>query len=354
MRAAAIAAVLASHCGGMFGLWLSVAMPVWMLKGGFLGVELFFVLSGFLVGRQVIEVAYRPTPAAWARFMMRRWLRTLPLYWLWLALLLAVWPPQFWVPDHKALLPGAALLYGAFLQNLDWPTPWGNWFGVAWSLSVEEWFYLVVPAATMMLAHRLGWRRAVACVLVPVLVGPALRRLADTPDGRLPYSVTTALDQIGWGMAAAALSLHAPAAFARARAVALPGAALALSFFMLPPAVFNGRPHLVHTLGPDMVGVGLALCLPALAAWRGGQGAAERAVRWLATRSFGFYLTHLSVLELVSFWRYRQGGPAAAQIAVAAVAIVVIPVLSWRFVEAPLMRLRPALGRDGNLVRVQK
>ena len=137
MRATAIVFVLASHCGDTFAGWLGGRAPEWLSVSGFFGVELFFVLSGFLIGRLLLGIiAEPPSLRAWGVFMARRWMRTLPIYLLWIAVLAVIWPPRPW---------DQVLRYATLTQNLAWPMPSG-WFGVSWSLTVEEWFYLLFSA----------------------------------------------------------------------------------------------------------------------------------------------------------------------------------------------------------------
>jgi peptidoglycan/LPS O-acetylase OafA/YrhL len=60
VRAAAILFVLASHCGDIFANWLGGRAPEWLSVSGFFGVELFFVLSGFLIGRLLLGIIAEP------------------------------------------------------------------------------------------------------------------------------------------------------------------------------------------------------------------------------------------------------------------------------------------------------
>lgn len=156
-RGAAIALVLLSH-GRHF------LTPVWpsldFLKvGGFLGVELFFVISGFLIGDLVRHEYMSARSSAWIiNFWSRRWLRTLPNYYLFLlvnALLIA-----------SAVAPGRLADLTPFLclmQNLAWPHP--SVFGEAWSLAVEEVFYVVFPLA-LLVANRMCANRMFAFLMV--------------------------------------------------------------------------------------------------------------------------------------------------------------------------------------------
>jgi peptidoglycan/LPS O-acetylase OafA/YrhL len=143
-RALAILLVLLSH-GRVF---LRDALP-WtdvLRFGGFIGVELFFVLSGFLIGGILIRMADQPSIDSLRTFYLRRWLRTLPNYYLFLLLnLLLVWLAV------RPGEPGDAWRYALFLQNLITPPP--VFFQEAWSLAVEEVFYLLFPVLFLLIAR---------------------------------------------------------------------------------------------------------------------------------------------------------------------------------------------------------
>ena len=110
---------------------------------GLLGVELFFVLSGFLIGNILIKT-FINSPFSFSdvrNFWVRRWFRTLPLYWLVLTANIILYA----IIHHE--VPAAyKFSYYFFLQNLWYPHP-PYFFGESWSLSVEEWFYITLPVA---------------------------------------------------------------------------------------------------------------------------------------------------------------------------------------------------------------
>jgi len=257
--------------------------------------------------------------------------------------LLIVWPPLFWQPDPWWLRRAhVALTYALCWQNLTGPMGFGDWFSVSWSLAVEEWFYLSASLLLLTGAAAFGRRTALAGLLLLFLVAPAIYRGAVLAPPNAPDSVLTALDQIAIGVAVAWLSLAAPGVFARAVWLLPVGLGLIALFWNIPVGLFGGNMHLRQALSFDFVGLGAAFCLPALAAWRQARGAAANAVRWLSARSYGFYITHMTVLELVAY--YNRHGAVAGWVACAAAAagIVALPVLSWRYVEQPALRLRPS------------
>ncbi len=136
-RMIAIIFVLISHSRHLFTY--IEGYDWWLLSvGGYLGVELFFVLSGFLIGRILIRKVFFSSNKldAFKSFLIRRWFRTLPLYYLILLVYITV-------AFFENNMNGASWKHFIFLQNFDREAL--NFFAVSWSLSVEEWFYFLVP-----------------------------------------------------------------------------------------------------------------------------------------------------------------------------------------------------------------
>ncbi|EMX8465019.1 acyltransferase family protein [Serratia ureilytica] len=136
-RSAAIIMVILSH-GRTFLLTAFPSAQTFKF-GGFLGVELFFVLSGFLIGRIIFEkVKAARTPLGWIpAFWFRRWMRTYPSYLLFLLLNL------FFINNIRPEALPSILAFSTFTQSLVHPHP--TFFGEAWSLAVEEVFYFLFP-----------------------------------------------------------------------------------------------------------------------------------------------------------------------------------------------------------------
>jgi len=132
---------------------------------GWSGVNLFFVLSGFLITGILLDS--RSVPRFYARFYYRRALRILPAYYTILAVLLVLSQVQF--IERKTTLAFAVLSF-FYLSNVTPLLGVPMCYGPLWSLAVEEHFYLLWPAAVKRLSSRsLIWASALICLAVPVL-----------------------------------------------------------------------------------------------------------------------------------------------------------------------------------------
>ena len=148
-RALAILLVLLSH--GRHYLKPTLAWTEQLKFGGFLGVELFFVLSGYLVGGILIrDYCNAKSSTSWIyTFLIRRWFRTIPNYLMFFTvnIILLILGVRSGVADSY-------LQYLTFTQNFLSPHP--SFFPEAWSLSVEEMFYLIVPIMTLLATLLIG------------------------------------------------------------------------------------------------------------------------------------------------------------------------------------------------------
>jgi peptidoglycan/LPS O-acetylase OafA/YrhL len=159
-RSAAIFFVLVHHGQHYFN---SSVLAEGSKFAGVLGVELFFVLSGFLIGHILFENTTTQNDFRWMKnFWIRRWLRTIPNYWLFILLNIAFVYFGFRGQAVPNVLP-----YLLCIQNLFFPHP--EFFSEAWSLAVEEIFYLVTPLLILLFA-RFTSRRGTAVLYSAILV----------------------------------------------------------------------------------------------------------------------------------------------------------------------------------------
>jgi peptidoglycan/LPS O-acetylase OafA/YrhL len=127
---------------------------------GYLGVEIFFVLSGFLIG-QIILRLYR-SGLTWPKikdFYVRRWFRTLPLYYLLLLIKFIVQPAGF-------PLTALVFIHPLFPADIEY-------FRASWSLAVEEWFYLLFPLVCWAVSQRFKQQRlgyVVLCLIFGLII----------------------------------------------------------------------------------------------------------------------------------------------------------------------------------------
>lgn len=354
LRASAVASVLAAH-GSLFFVDAVPAARWALVVLGVGGVEIFFALSGFLVGRQLLRVASGEA-SAW-RFVQRRWWRTLPNYYLFLAINAAL---VAWVIDRQA--PDGRFL--VFAQALAWPAT-SAFFPESWSLAVEEWFYGLGAIAFAAAARARRPLAAVAAGLLAVLVLlPLARWLAQAAPIAMDAGVRKIsllrLDALAFGLGMAWLEREAPQRFARlasrasmavAAAVAIVCvAALAswardLAFFA--PAR-SGAERLTVALVFSALPAAAALTLPCMAQWMEARGALATGVRRVSAWSYALYLTHFPLLLVMLPWTRTASLATLAMVAVAwLVLATALAAGVYRWYERPLLLRRPPLELRG-------
>ncbi|MCM2277963.1 MAG: acyltransferase [Oligoflexia bacterium] len=348
LRAAAILLVLAAHSGMFFyevGGAESALAQLPFVRGGWVGVDLFFVLSGFLIGRQLWSELDRTGSLRIGRFLVKRGLRIWPLYFTVLATAWALgiprtgageqaWPELVFLSNYL----GEYLLQGS------------------WSLATEEQFYLVMPIL-LWLATRVTRdpRMLRAGLLALFLLAPAIRAWTAISAGklgvfdqdfeiyRLYVPFHTHFDALVAGVFLARLDFRA-----RMRWPWLP---LGLALFTAP---------LLRWLEPLLFKyTGLALVFGA-ATWHclaRPRGGLARCLAWkgfhlIAKLSFGMYLTHRLLLERLRAPIRDQVGqlpPEAGFALIFALALagsLLLAAAGFVLVERPCLRLRDRRLRD--------
>jgi peptidoglycan/LPS O-acetylase OafA/YrhL len=139
VRTIAIILVVVSHCTFILHEETNNPILVAIRSLGAIGVDLFFVLSGYLIGGILLNQIHENQTKFkdFLRFWKRRWFRTLPNYFLILLVNILI------VLLVGETLPDNSFLYVLFLQNFSEPHP--DFFTEAWSLSIEEYSYLILP-----------------------------------------------------------------------------------------------------------------------------------------------------------------------------------------------------------------
>ena len=159
IRAAAICLVLFSHRSLIVKLDASSEESNFLF--GFFGVELFFVLSGFLIGKQLIDLSEKKSKfREYVRFLTRRWLRTLPLYYIVVVV---------YMYNSSNTSP---LLHLLFLQNSCFLSKEELYFfEQSWSLTIEEFAYLIIPILFFFSNNLLHWsvKQKIFLVLISII-----------------------------------------------------------------------------------------------------------------------------------------------------------------------------------------
>jgi peptidoglycan/LPS O-acetylase OafA/YrhL len=355
LRAIAILWVMYYH-GAVLGLLPDndpVATPGWM------GVDLFFALSGYLIGSQLLRPLARGHEPNPGRFYLRRALRTLPAYLVVVALYFTV--PMF--RERATIMPPWQFL--TFTENvfIDFSHP--RAFSHVWSLCVEEQFYLAAPVVIWLLARRpKAWKAIALCVAI-LLGGMALRGyiwfhdlapIQHVPHGhfsqrfqeRIYYPTWTRLDGLLGGVVLALVAAFRPKLWAsmmrRADFIGLVGLlAVAGGIWM-----FSRRADFVSTVfGYPLVSFGMTALVAAAAGPIGvlGRGAIPGAAT-VAAMAYSLYLTHKQVYHMVhvAVGDSLDGRPTAAFLTYA-IAALGAGALLYLAVERPFLRLRDTLGQ---------
>lgn len=345
LRAIAVAWTMLFHSflvGGLGDDW------AWLSRYGWMGVDLFFVLSGYLIGSQVLAPLARGGRPDFAGFYLRRAFRILPAFAAVLALYL-LWPGFREAPDMEPWWK-----FASFTVNLSIDYANRAAFSHAWSLCVEEHFYLLFPLLAWWLSRRpAAWKFVSACALV-VAGGIALRTGTwlhfDALDPDRPwfvediyYPTWNRLDGLVAGVALAALHVYRPGAWQTLRRWANPAAVAGVGAMGVAFWLFRDRVGLLaNSVGWPVLSVGLALLVFAAAGRDSGIGRhAVPGAAWLAAVSYSLYLVHKPVFHLVeaTFGPALEGKGVAAFAAYGAASLLAAAVLHYA-VERPFLGLR--------------
>jgi peptidoglycan/LPS O-acetylase OafA/YrhL len=270
---------------------------------GWIGVQLFFALSGFLITGGLLDM--QRATNYFRTFYARRALRILPLYYTVLILLLVVAPELHLGPTTLNASPMEQLSLWLFIVN--WTNAAPDGFGHFWSLAVEEQFYLFWP----LVVHRLSARRLFAvCLYIAIfaLVMRGIMVLSGASSWTVYTATTSRLDALALGGAGACL-LRIPAARAwlASRLGAVDIAALSLFVMGVPVTrAYNSDAIQCEIFGYTL----LALCCATLVvtAAAGGEQARPtilaRILCWAPLRycgkySYAIYIFHQLIHKLL-------------------------------------------------------
>ncbi|HLZ13833.1 MAG TPA: acyltransferase [Candidatus Acidoferrum sp.] len=360
IRGVAILSVLCFHYISMEGLAspgsIADRLQRLVILGG-TGVDLFFVLSGFLIGGILLDA--KDSPRFFATFYTRRFFRIFPVYYLWITAYIFValfGGKRLLALSHSGIAPPLnfdVYSHYLFIQNffLDrFHHLAGAWFDHTWSLAVEEQFYLVIPLLVWLFSRRALKIFLIAIVVTQPLLRILLLKMGWVGAGLIGQLSVTRADVLAFGVLVAVYwreesvrtwLQHNPRAILAALAALFVGFA---AFWKWSPYM---RAFAMEAAGYSTIALFYttllvaALCMP--------NGAIAKVARWNVLRQLGavsycMYLIHL-VVDVACHAVILHATPKTSNLRGAAVTLFAaaltfaIAKVSWVVFERPLLRL---------------
>lgn len=313
LRASAILIVVYQH--GYDYVKLYIKRELYFLPI-FDGVGVFFVLSGFLIGGILIKEINKSKFefSDLFQFWIRRWFRTIPAYYLVLTILIVLFSLQESNLVFESLSNFSLASYYFFFQNFSMPHP--NFFVEAWSLSIEEWFYLLVPFSVFLLKRcGLDSRTNLLIVIAVGIVSITLYRIykidyyniADygTWTSNIRKQVTTRLDSIMYGLFGAYLFYYKSPIWFNTKTNILAYIGLSLLLFSnlitpINPFFALGRNVFVRDyLFLTTTALGTLLLLPKIVTLKTNIRWIQTLVTYISLISYSIYLVKLTLVNFI-------------------------------------------------------
>ncbi len=316
-------------------------------QGGFIGVDIFFVLSGFLITTLLMKEHDTYGTIRFKKFYMRRFLRLAPA--LFLVLFSFYIYSQLYMSGEKqdgALLSiMGALFYVANLAKAF------EWFSMGyllpmWSLSVEEQFYLIWPLLLLSLLAFFSCRKSLMIVVAIMIISVWVNRSLLAIDGvsleRLYYGSDTHCDGLLVGCLAALLTIEYKHNLARVSGVVkkytvyIP--VIILLFYILSTLVMGRGIRSIYIWYLPLLEVLSALLIVYLYLRKSDRVVffSNKYLVWLGSISYGLYLWHWVVYRVVA----DIGGTGIDIAIYGSLASILLATISYYFVEKPVLRVK--------------
>ncbi len=315
-----------------------------LFHAGYQGVDLFFVLSGFVIAWPYVQRAHqRMDRYEVADFYQRRYFRIAPVFYASL-IVVVILVHLHWLQGTRSV--GKIAAHVLFLQNFNpgWVT---SLRGVYWTLPTEIHFYLLFPLLLRFVPLARPLRFAAVCIVFAV----GYRLFAAWCNTRgIPATWTSAylpgrIDQFACGMTAACLLARADPTFLMNRStVLLTGALAALGLVLI--GRHDGLLDEWYAVGPSAAAVLIAAFIVALGRYAQARGQVAAAPHTLLTRaaarlgeaSLGIYLWHTVFIDLAAEYSRRHLFTEHARTALLLLTIpvtIAVSLLTWRIIEQP-------------------
>lgn len=365
MRSVAIVLVVFSHA-----LWIVPGakglIPDLLSLAGVVGVEIFFVLSGFLIGRIIYKIFIHKdfNFNKIKYFWIRRWFRTLPNYYLILVvnIIIAVF--------LGTELPDNLWLYFLFMQNFAWEMP--LFFSESWSLPIEEFAYIIGPLLLYILFYfrvRTNRKKLFATITIIIIlffiITKIIYNLSIANSDMMFWNVNLKaitiyrIDAIYYGVLASYFAMNNPIKWKRSSWLAFMIGILIfgiLNFIIPTQRVFiETHPFFWNVLYLPINSIAIAFCLPLLSIVKKAPRIILIPVTYISLISYSMYLLHYSiVLQLLKYYIPTEGLAKFDVFVYSAVYLILTILLSYilyRIYEKPAMDIRdkPYFKRNNNI-----
>jgi len=348
LRALAILIVLLVHSSTLVPSYISNFYHYINIDG----VCIFFVLSGFLIGNVLIKTAekFGFNYKELVNFWVRRWARTLPNFYLFLVLLTIL---NFFFTKGFPLK--VVPQYLIFSQNLVKGSP--GFFGEAWSLSVEEWFYIITPICLFLIIKLLktSVKTSILIISVTIILFSILLRIILNPNpillemGDYDRIVIMRMDSIMYGVFGAYISFYFQNIWKKYKKIAFVLGLLITIIIKLISLkfVYTERWFFTNYFYPILC-IGILLLLPLLSEYKIKKHTHfTKIITTISLISYSLYLSHNSLIRKMFLENIFQNFFGSNELVIVLLKNIIywggsifLSILIYKYYESPLMKLR--------------
>ena len=310
------------------------------------GVDLFFVLSGFLIGSILLKMVQESNfVLSWKQvlhFWKRRWFRTLPNYYLILIVNIVFVSTGI----IKGRMDQFSYKFFLFIQNFS--DPFYGFFWESWSLTIEEWFYILLPVLLVLILKLFPSKKGILFALALMIVFPLVYRIINAPqkmnafwwDVTFRKVVLMRLDTIIYGVLAAYIKFYHKQFFQK----------IAVSSFFFGIAIIlatayypnQSNDFFTKTFFFNCTSIGAMLLLPYADSIRTFSSNFGKIITHISLISYSMYLVNLGLVASVITKQFPVLSPTDGLIKYSCYWIIVLAssTLLYFFFEKPILNLR--------------
>lgn len=335
VRAFAITLVLSNH---IISSSFSVQMGIWWYLA-YLGVNIFYALSGFLIGGILIKMCDKNTGilsiSQTGLFLTRRWFRTIPLY-IFMLLVNFIFGKYIFQTVETINWK-----YFLWLQSFTKPPP--SFFGESWTLCIEEWFYFSFALGLCLFTILIRkWKidlryKILIFTLGYILLFSFIRFIFSSFTGETLITIFR-LDSIGYGVLLALLYYSFKFKF-RKFSLAILGLSLSLVGIVL--LLSHEKVGEFYILYYNLTGIGLAICVldsKLYSKWIK-KIFNIKFIEFISKVSYSIYLTNLLVIETINYFFYDYINNFFLAF-MKLIVTIALSYITYTYIEKPFMIIR--------------